>query len=462
LEKTVIVISDLHVGKRDRFDIFASRDKYSLFDTFLVYCKQLSGQVELVIDGDFVDFLQLEPWNDTSRPTALRKIKEIVAGSEEVFSSLGTFLHQSRHELTILLGNHDVELAYPEVGRELIQAIIKFAPEAKDRILLFDKRITYNPGVNGVLIHIEHGNAGDPWNAINYNSIFHDAGINTKSFDYPPGTTFVYEVMNAFKEKFRFVDLLKPEVPAVPLLLLALKPLMTSKFIPNALGGLLDALANCFLSRLREQIGGFALKPARPKPISAVDQLAAELASECLSGSDLENSQIDLLKQYLFGSGAVPATPSASLGRHPQQFKIRLALWALKGLARFKTVEGADYYSQDHPANPAAKGARSRLLGDVQVVVFGHTHEALKTEFCEGLYVNSGTWANLIEMPEAKTEALLAWVEMLSNNSFEVTANPTFVQIEPNREGVAVSLRSWGQVGPRTLWTKSVSAKGAS
>lgn len=64
-----------------------------------------------------------------------------------------------------LLGNHDVELAYPEVGLELMQAIIKDAPEAKDRISLFDKRTTYNPSVNGVLIHIEHGNAGEPWNA---------------------------------------------------------------------------------------------------------------------------------------------------------------------------------------------------------------------------------------------------------------------------------------------------------
>ncbi|HEV7397525.1 MAG TPA: metallophosphoesterase [Pyrinomonadaceae bacterium] len=458
MEKTVVVISDLHVGKGDCFNIFASTNKYSLFDTFLVDCKNLSERVELIINGDFVDFLQLQPWNDLTRPTALRKIKEIVAGSEEVFSSIGKFLDQSQHELKILLGNHDVELAYPEVGGELKRAILKFAPDAESRILLFDRRTTYNPRVNGVLLHIEHGNGGDPWNALDYSAIFRDAELNTQDFAYPPGTALVYEVMNGFKEDLRFVDLLKPEIPAVPLLLLALNPMMTSKAVPEALSLVFRALKNGFLTCLRERISGHTLGEVRHNRVSAPELLAAELASTCVSGAPFDNLQIELLEEYLNGSSSVAALAEASLGRHPEHVKLKLVLWALKGLTRFKTLPGEDDYSQDYPSDMAARGARLLLRGDVKVVVFGHTHEALKTEFAEGLYVNAGTWANLIRMPQANSEALLAWANGLSTNSFEITSNPTFVQIDPHPEGVTVSLKGWTEAGQNTLWTTTIRA----
>src|SRR5262249_2236928 len=224
MQPVLAVISDLQGGKNDEFGIFRSAAKPELFASFLAHLRQRPSPVELVINGDLVDFLQLRPWDDWGRAAAVAKMRDIAGASRGVFEALGEFLQDPRHRVKVLLGNHDVELAYPEVGVVLRDAILARATGAGDRFELVDRRVTYNPRVNGVLVHVEHGNASDPWNAINYGPLFHAAEVGTEGIAYPPGTRLVYQTMNGFKEQLRFVDVLKPEVPAVPLLLLALRP----------------------------------------------------------------------------------------------------------------------------------------------------------------------------------------------------------------------------------------------
>src|SRR5262249_36493346 len=153
------------------------------------------------------------------------------------------------------LGNHDVELAYPEVWAEVRQAILAEAPDAAGRVEFFNTRATYNPRVGGVTVHVEHGNAGDRGNEINYVPLFQAVETGTNTFAYPPGTKLVYETMNGFKETFQFVDVLKPEMPAVPLALLALKPTAALRALPGlALHGL-KAWAHGLLAGLRRRLG---------------------------------------------------------------------------------------------------------------------------------------------------------------------------------------------------------------
>src|SRR5262249_3520609 len=156
---------------------------------------------------------------DLSRTAAAEKIRQIIEASGYVFAALGQFLRDDRHRVKVLLGNHDVELAYPEVWEVARQAILAGAPGAAARLEFFNTRTTYNPHVNGFTVHMEHGNAGDRWNEINYAPLFQDVETGTQTFAYPRGTKLVYEPMNDFKESYQFVDVLKPEMPAVPLIL---------------------------------------------------------------------------------------------------------------------------------------------------------------------------------------------------------------------------------------------------
>jgi UDP-2,3-diacylglucosamine pyrophosphatase LpxH len=425
----LVVISDLHVGSDDEFDIFRSPAKLGLLESFLAHLGRRPAPVELVINGDLVDFLQLRPWDDWSRAAALAKMREIVAGSAGVFRALGEFLGDPRHRLKVLLGNHDVELAYQEVGAVLRDAVLDAAPGAGDRFELIDRRTTYNPRVNGVLIHLEHGNATDPWNSINYTDLFNDAEQQTGGFTYPPGTRFVYQTMNRFKEQLRFVDVLKPEVPSVPLLLLALRPWQAGSSIPEAAVMAARALGNGLLAALRRRVGGAPLgEDTGDEPPSEEKWAGQELAR-----------QLAAVIEGPGGEKALPATVAAMaqdlellLGTEPADeeaaeptfaptnlMALRLATCALQSLHRFGAIRlgqsGAPLTAR--PGDPFSRAAQAALVGEVRVVVFGHTHEALATEFPGGVYVNSGAWANLVRLPAgSQRQAVEKWLRAYPDN----------------------------------------------
>ncbi len=461
MARTVVIISDLHIGRNDGFDIFRSDTKPAQFSTFL---RSWAGRsVELVINGDFVDFLQLRPWDIFDRRVACTKIRDIVSRSLDVFAMLGEFLRDPAHQISVLLGNHDAELAYDEVWAEVRTAILTGAQQAADRLEFVDRRTTLNRNVNGVLVHIEHGNGDDPWNAINYNVLFQDAELQTKKYAPPPGTKLVFEIMNGFKEQFQFVDLLKPEVPAVPLILLALRPVAASMAFPPVALKALDSIANGMLGRLRRLISGAPLGGDRAEgTLDDVGRLGSEVAGVyASSGVDVElkmtNSDVDALASFLEGTTVPTPADIPTLGPRWDGVKMRLLRSALRGLDRFTAARhGREFFRADHLENPVAKSARTRLVGKVQLVVFGHTHEALKVEFPEGTYINSGTWANLVKLPANDAE-LSEWLTKVANNEFERTSFPTYVRVDPLSEGVSASLNLWRDGAEDVLWHRMIS-----
>jgi len=97
----------------------------------------------------------------------------------------GTWLiaYKPQHQIKVLLGNHDVELAYDDTWKPIQDAILGAAPAgAGARLQFLNRRITDNFRVNNVLVHVEHGNIADPFNSINYGPLFEDAEKNTKRF----------------------------------------------------------------------------------------------------------------------------------------------------------------------------------------------------------------------------------------------------------------------------------------
>ena len=449
MANSLFVISDLHIGANDDFDIFKSVTKLTLFAGFIERIRQHDSPVELIINGDFVDFLQLPPWNDLSRPAAQDKIRRIVKGSADVFRIIGSVLADGRHRIRVLLGNHDAEMAYPEVWAVLRDAM---APDAGERLKLFDERTTYNVPMNGAVVHIEHGNADDPWNAINYQPLFHDAETGTANFSYPPGTKFVYETINQFKEELKFVDLLKPEVPAVPLLLMALRPRLAARSLPNAAMSALDSLQNSFLSKLRERISGAQFGPGgQIRPSSSLEDEMAKV----YVGDDSSASYADAedVQSFLESSESGLARTEKVFGPKMEKIKRRILARALSSLERHHQQD-ENFFQADHPSNVVARSAQKRLAGNVKVVVYGHTHEALKTEFPEGIYVNSGAWANIVRLPSGDAQSQLTWLDRLGDNSFERTSFPTYVKVEPSMQ---VSLCEWTHTGERTLWQSAIS-----
>jgi predicted phosphodiesterase len=164
--------------------------------------------------------------------------------------------------------------------------------------------------------------------------------------------------------------------------------------------------------------------------------------------------------ELLLGDGLDEAAGKEQVLAARNPMAVRLATSALQSLHRFGAIQlgepKASLYAQS--GDPFSHAAQAALVGDVRIVVFGHTHEALVAEFREGIYVNSGAWANVVRLPaSADRKSIVAWLKGIENNSFEVTAAPTYVLVEPGGSGVTVSLNQWTQNGKRSLWSKHIS-----
>src|SRR5262249_39912344 len=167
----------------------------------------------------------------------------------------------------------------------------------------------------------------------------------------------------------------------------------------------------------------------------------------------------DDLELFLGDSPGEEETTQPTLAPR-SRFALRLASSALLSLRRFGALEVGQPEASPATArgDPFARAARSALTGDVRVVVYGHTHEAMIAELAEGIYVNSGAWANLVRLPaDTKRDAVVAWLEGIADNTFERTSRPTYVLVEPAEPGVTVSLNLWTDGRGRPLWQKRIS-----
>ncbi len=169
--RSVIVISDLHIGagELDDFD----DDLESCFCDFLVRLSSEDAPVELVINGDFLDFVQANPWEKKelrsvtkdniplcyTEDQSVEKLIEIHKSHENVFRAIGDFLGASeQNQLTILPGNHDADFFWKRV-RDIFSEKIS----AADQIRFFIEQQYFPPGFPNVCI--EHGHQYDPINS---------------------------------------------------------------------------------------------------------------------------------------------------------------------------------------------------------------------------------------------------------------------------------------------------------
>lgn len=118
--------------------------------------------VELHGNGDVFDFMAV-PYAGAYRavPTveaSLDEFRTIAAGHPEFFGALRAFLaRRPNAELIFTIGNHDQDLAWPEV-QELMRAAV--APEGQGHRVRFVRKESVGP------VDIYHGDEHDPLNAI--------------------------------------------------------------------------------------------------------------------------------------------------------------------------------------------------------------------------------------------------------------------------------------------------------
>jgi UDP-2,3-diacylglucosamine pyrophosphatase LpxH len=235
------IISDLHLGGRfpcgeDRgFRMMDRPDVLAEFIRLLAARPPTAPTLELIINGDFLDFLAEADADGTwkafrDQPGAAVAVFRMIADRPEdgaVFDALAGFLDRG-HRLTILLGNHDIELAWPEV-----RAAFEKRLSTRKQTPAFNLRWLYDGEaliVGDALI--EHGNRYDPANFVDHQRLrrvreLRSRRLHAREGDifYPPmGSRLVAEIMNPIKKDYPFIDLLKPESEPLIALLLTLDP----------------------------------------------------------------------------------------------------------------------------------------------------------------------------------------------------------------------------------------------
>lgn len=173
-QRYIAVISDLHMSEGALEDFDSELEGYLL--GFLDWLGALEEPAELVINGDFVDFVQASPWRGAELEASttegiplcfaehhsIDKLHAIYRAHQPVFAALGQFLAKNQNNrITVLPGNHDADFFWPNVAEEFTQMACPEGHQEQVQVVLSD---SYRPDRVDWL-WIEHGQQHDPVNS---------------------------------------------------------------------------------------------------------------------------------------------------------------------------------------------------------------------------------------------------------------------------------------------------------
>lgn len=506
-ERDVFILSDLHIGGRYPVQGNPKDAGFRMMKHVGELARLIRGWAErdaaqdfceVVINGDFVDFLAEEdkdaadplcPWEvfrgEPGQAAAV--LTQIMRRDALVFDALALLVGRG-HRLTILLGNHDLELSLPAV-REVLSERLGTGDGQSLRFIYDGEAYVVGDAL------IEHGNRYDRYNQVRFDDLRELRSLQSRRqpvdwrdwFTAPPGSYLVVEIMNRLKQRYPFVDLLKPEREAVLPLLLALDP---------GTGDLIEHLL-WTLAPGHTRYGVRLLNPALPRSRSTIAAMEgahdAEPPTLRRALEPLFRSPEDLER---FVQSVVPPGPLPAWARKDAPGVCGIAAsdenedWLTRWLRRSRDLARAaraalavgelylprDALEDRQPAllaalrvlqddrsfdpsyeKPEYLAAARRLAQDgrFRYVIFGHTHLA-KGDIPLGggaSYWNSGTWCDLMRVPsaimkgpdEVALAVLAGWLESLSDLSLGgrewIGHNLTYVALRITASGQALAPR---------------------
>ncbi len=417
--RRLVVISDLHLGGTVPH-MMSQPQRLANFVNGLEATIGLAADesLELVIDGDFIDFLAIEPWSAfTADPEQARaKLEQVADGLPAapspfacVFDALRDFLGRG-HELTIIVGNHDVELTIPTVQSALRERLA--APSHALRFI--DDGSAYQVG----RVLIEHGNRYDGANANDHAALrAHRSAVSRCEADpdkldmhVSAGSKLVDAFVNPLKGSYPFLDLLQPQGKLQALLLLSFEPdRITSKQVQSVIS-----------AKLRQSENEYGLQPPRIYQVGAGEgeNLDPELLR--IFGSRYRNLH-QPPEQVGDGTGLFIVS---SLDRYGIAAHLRdnrpiqeQRLMEIHEILRRLLISDATFRYDGETESLGMAAARMISLSQerqnpqrrIELVIMGHTHLARVTaSHGKPIYLNTGTWADLLYVPK---EVIAPWAQ---------------------------------------------------
>ncbi len=208
-KKIKILVSDFRLGRGrimpdgrlNSFEEFNYGDKFAEFLNYYSSGAFREYEVELIINGDFLHFLQVDfrghYLTSITESVALELLKTIIAGHEIVFSAMKEFLLNQNKKITYILGNHDQAMMFQNCRNYLDQFI---------GVPLQYKNIAYI--IDG--IHIEHGHMHESYNRLNPRKLFIRHGYIEPILNLPLGSHLFVHLVLKIKEKYPYIGKMRP------------------------------------------------------------------------------------------------------------------------------------------------------------------------------------------------------------------------------------------------------------
>lgn len=410
MKSRTVVISDLHLGggPADPGDdhVYKSGELASFIRMLVASPKGQAGDLELYINGDFLEFAQVHqqayrsrsPGFWCSEEESLEKLEVILSGHQNTFIALGELL-DTGNALTIAAGNHDVDLHWPRVQQRLRRAV---RPS-----VAFDCGQEWYSRYDDAL-QIGHGHICDPANTFKHwaNPVLKDKH-GMERLEMCPGTLFMVKFVNGLEARYPFADNLHPVQRLARLLAkeerrgLFAASWALLKFAarhPKALGAKeMDTYGQLLLAKIARneniaQIFLEAAKKVQPDSFEGIAALRASLRTEDAMARfileywpELEEANAFLLLDHELGatlSAAIPRT----LGR----------------------IKAAGEFGKDELRIVARN--RASKAKNTQVVVMGHTHIPDDYHVTQSVrYFNPGSWTRYVDLekhPEISVDDL--------------------------------------------------------
>jgi UDP-2,3-diacylglucosamine pyrophosphatase LpxH len=412
------VVSDLHMGGRPGFQVMREGKRLAGFVDW-VGRQRPDGRVALLLNGDVIDSLAEDTGGYVATSGALTMLRRIFDDNafKPVWDALAGFVKKPQRTLVIIIGNHDIELAFPPVQRAIVGRLAGDDFAARARIEFSTTGAGYPCAVGNARVFCTHGNEVDPWNYNRYEELSKaarrlNAGRTLEPSEWQPnaGTQMVKDVMNEVKRKYAWIDLLKPEAQAAVGVLLVLDPSQIAK-INRLIPIVGEKTRGVGQVDQRLSADGFTTPAAAASITRRADQLLGPNLTQGIKGGAGSTGQV--AEQMLLQAektyqnrGPGMQSPDETLGTG-QVIWDRLTGW-ITGVGEDEALRralkdwlvGDRTFRVDDP-DETFKAVTESAGTDIDFIVTGHTHLERAIERGGGrYYFNTGTWIRLLQFSD--------------------------------------------------------------
>jgi UDP-2,3-diacylglucosamine pyrophosphatase LpxH len=210
MRRVKIIVNDFHIGKgtllRDgTVNILEDFRFGKYFVEFLEYYSSgefANAEVELIINGDFLNLLQIDfhgihSYLVTEKMVA-HSVRAIISGHPDVFDALKLFAEGENRRIAYVIGNHDIGMLFDEPRKILREVVGK-------KIRFYDTYYEFES------VRVEHGHMYEAINATDPQKfLLRDPDYPEPVLNLPWASLFCAVFLPKIKKERPFVDKVKP------------------------------------------------------------------------------------------------------------------------------------------------------------------------------------------------------------------------------------------------------------